>query len=80
MKTPLVSKYMPRRIADFAGLDTPRAVKREADAVAVYDVDAQEFFAFAPGVYWSLAKSKALRERGTGHKCVYVGYPVPVSA
>jgi hypothetical protein len=51
-------------------------VKREADAFAVYDADAREVIAYAPGVPWTLAKSKALRERGTGHKCYYIGFPL----
>lgn len=50
-------------------------VKSESEAIAVYDMDAHEFVARAPGIYWSLRKSKWLREDGSGHKCVYLGWP-----
>lgn len=50
-------------------------VKKEADAKFVYDVDADEVVATAPGHPWSLSKSKALREKGSGHKVVYLGWP-----
>lgn len=51
-------------------------VKKESDAYCVYDFDAAEVVAYAPGTYWPIRKSKALRERGTGHKCYYLGWPV----
>ncbi len=51
-------------------------VKRESDASMAFDVDAGEVVEYAPGVYWPLRKSKALRERGTGHKVVYLGWPM----
>ena len=50
-------------------------VKQESDAYCVYDVDAMEIIEYAPGAYWPIRKSKALRERGTGHKVVYLGFP-----
>ncbi len=50
-------------------------VKKESDAYLLYDVDAKEIMEYAPGVYWPIRKSKALRERGTGHKVVYLGFP-----
>lgn len=49
-------------------------VKKESDAAMVYDVDANDIVEYAPGLYWPLRKSKALRERGTGHKVVYLGF------
>lgn len=50
-------------------------VKKESDAYCVFDVDANEVVEYAPGMYWKLSKSKALRENGTGHKVVYLGWP-----
>ena len=49
-------------------------VKSEKDALYVYDVDADEIVATAPGMPWSLSKSKGLREKGSGHKVVYLGW------
>lgn len=60
---------MPKMIGGFP------IVKREAEASCVYDTVENTVIDFAPGVYWSLATSKAQRERGTGHKCVYLGWP-----
>jgi hypothetical protein len=57
---------------EFLGLPV---VEKEADAYALYDIDENEIMEYAPGVYWSLSKSKALRERGTGHQVVYLGFP-----
>ncbi len=51
-------------------------VKRERDAIAVYDTVAAEVVSDNASI-WSLAKSKALRERGTGNECVYLGFPTP---
>ena len=48
-------------------------IVKASEAWAVYDQDAKEVFAHAPGLYWSLPKSKALRERATGHRCHYIG-------
>lgn len=67
-------------------IDGLPTVKRESDAAAVYDSDAREFVAFASGTpwllggslvadSWSIGKSKALRERATGHRCYFVGWP-----
>ena len=50
-------------------------VRKESDASMAYDVTAQEVVEYAPGVYWPLRKSKALRERGTVHEVVYLGWP-----
>ena len=63
---------MRQRITEVDGLPI---VSRESDAYAVYDVDAREIVALAPGVMWPIRKSKWLRENGTGHRCVYVGFP-----
>ena len=59
-------------VETFLGLPV---VKKESDAYALYDVEEKEIMAYAPGVYWPLSKSKALRERGTGHRVVYLGFP-----
>lgn len=66
-------KPVRRRTAkEYIGLPV---VRKEADACLLYDVTAKEIMEYAPGVQWSLAKSKALRERGTGNKVVYLGFP-----
>ena len=54
-------------------------VAKESDAYLLYDVDAKEILEYAPGIYWPLRKSKALRERGTGNKVVYLGFPLSSS-
>ena len=56
-------------------IDGFEIVKRQSEAWAVYDANAHEIVAYAPGHFWSLAKSKALRERGSGHLCYYVAMP-----
>lgn len=57
-------------------IDGMPIVKSERDAMAVYDADAQEIVADVfPIGPWSLGKSKALRERGTGHRCYFIGWP-----
>ena len=49
---------------------------KEKDAFGVYDLDAGEFVATVQPIGpWPLSKSKTLRERGSGHRCVYVGWP-----
>lgn len=51
-------------------------VVREADAIAVYDLETGEIVASVlPCGPWPLAKSKWLREHGAGHKCIYLGWP-----
>lgn len=50
-------------------------VKREMDAWAVYDATRKEIIEYAPGQFWGLSKTKALRERGTGNKVYYIGRP-----
>lgn len=50
-------------------------VSRERDAVAVLDCVTDELVAHSwPLGPWSLSKSKWLRENGTGHKCIYLGF------
>lgn len=50
-------------------------VKKEMDAWALYDADAHEIIAYAPGAPWPISKTKALREKGSGHKVYYIGIP-----
>ncbi len=53
-------------------------MKTRKDAFAVYDVTANEIVATDSDRFWDMSKSKALRERGTGNKCVYIGAPEPL--
>ena len=50
-------------------------VKKESEAYAVYDADTHQIIAYAPGHPWSISKTKALREKGSGHKVYYIGFP-----
>jgi hypothetical protein len=59
----------------YSTIDGYPIVQCERDAYAVYDCDEHQVVAWAPGSFWSLSKSKALRERGTSHRVVYVGFP-----
>jgi hypothetical protein len=57
-------------------IDGYPVVSKASDAYAVYDADDKEIVAYAPGNLYPISKSKALRERGTGHKVYYVGFPL----
>ena len=56
-------------------IDGYPVVKKESDAYALYDATDHEVIGYAPGHPWPLSKTKALREKGSGHKVYYVGFP-----
>lgn len=68
-----MAKRLPKTIHGYP------VVQRERDALLVWDLDADEAVDYAPGHPWSIRTSKWLREHGTGHRCVYLGFAPTIS-